>query len=118
MANPYHFEYNGHSVDMYPGTVRTSMEEYRLRSKLALAHGYVGGDIPDDDWGNFTEYAAAMARTKTDAAWWSHSNMSDEQIKAAYELFTEQDEELWLAYRVASTALRAPKKTPPLSPVT
>lgn len=118
MSDPYRFEHEGHAVAMHAGTVRTALEEYRLKAKLASAYGYVGGDIPDDEWGNFNEYAASMARTKTDAPWWAHSNMSEDQIKAAYELFLDQDEMLYVSFRLASTALRLPKKTMMLTPET
>ncbi len=112
MKEPYRFEYDGHTVELYPATVRTAMEESRIRAKLVSAYEYVPGDIPDDEWGNFTEYAAAMSRMKSDAAWRGYSNMSEEQLKTAYELFLDQGEDLWASVRSGVLALRLPKKTP------
>lgn len=127
-TSPYTFDYadvdeNGEIVTVHvefsPGTVRTNMEEARIRRKLLLAYGHVAGNpAPDDVFGNMAEYAAVMARTKASAPWWANSNMPEEAVRAAFERFLDMDAELWEAFRVAVSATAAPKKTMTKTPPT
>lgn len=107
------FEYDDETVGFSRATVGTNMEAYRLEQKLLGAYGHVQGNpAPDDVYANMREYAGAMARAKAVAPWYANSNMTDDQIKQAFELFLEQDELLWLYFRLAIQATAMPKKTP------
>lgn len=110
MIEPYSFEYEGVAIVYQRATVRTGLESTRIRQKLIDALGYVD-QMPTDEFANVSTYADTMARSKANAAWWCHSNMTEEEIKAAFELFLEQDEELYLLFNRAHRATLAPKKT-------
>ena len=113
MAEPYKFQYDGHTVEYSRGTVRTGIESTRMIRKLLRAYDYIGDNIaPDDLYDNIDEYSAAMSRSKTDAAWWAHSNMSDEELREKFECFLDQPEDLYIAFRAANRAVSMPKKTP------
>lgn len=110
MSEPYTFEYEGVRVEYQRGTVRMGIEATRMRRKLVAAYGYTD-TMPSDEYDNIDEYSSAMSRTKTSAAWWGHSNMDEGQLKQAFELFLDQDEELYELLRRAYSATYPPKKT-------
>ena len=114
MSIPYMFEYQGLSVTYRRGTVRTGLEEARIRRKLIEALGYET-EMPTDEFDNVITYAETMSRSTVtpleSAAWWCHSNMPGAQIKAAFDQFLEEDEELYSLYNKAYVATQAPKKT-------
>lgn len=117
MTPPYSFEYDGETIEFSRATVGTNMEAYRIEQKLLGALGHVRGNpAPDNVYSNILEYAGAMARATATAAWYAHSNMTDDQIKAAFEAFIAEDELLWLQFRLAVMATAAPKKTAPPTP--
>lgn len=106
------FQHNGTAILYRRDTVRAAMEATRILRLLLVAYGYIGEEnaATAQQYNNFDEYSAAMARTTTDAAWWANSTMTPEQVKQAYELFLEQDEELYLNYRQANEAIRRLRK--------
>lgn len=121
MQQPHAFEYEGVTIEFYTATVRTGMEEQRLLARLVEAYQFASAnDIDARLWDNFTEYAAAMARSKLtgDVAWYAHSNMELNRIKDAFECFLDEPELLYTRYRLAVTATRIPKKTQTLTPET
>ena len=107
---PYTFEFEGVKVEYNRATVRTGLETARIRQKLIEALGY-DTEMPTEEWENASTFSETMARSKADAPWWCKSNMSNEQIKAAYELFMEADEELYSEFNRAYRATLPPKKT-------
>lgn len=107
---PYTFEFEGVKVEYNRATVRTGLETTRIRQKLIEALGYET-EMPTTEWENALTFSETMARSKADAPWWCHSNMTGEQIKAAYELFMETDEELYSEFNRAYRATLSPKKT-------
>lgn len=126
-TKPYHFECDyvdendeivSASVEFYPGTVRSNMEARRIVQKLLRAYGYIEIPAPDDEFDNMDEFAAAMARTKVNAPWCINSNMPEETIREAYELFLLQPESVWTAFRIAVRATVPPKKTITKTPET
>lgn len=95
-------------------TVRTSLERRRLLGKLLDSYNYLDdpdGQIPSDEYDNIEQYCAAMAQCKSNAAWWTSSNVTPQQVRTAYELFLEQDPLLHRLFQVADTAVAIPKKT-------
>lgn len=110
MIEPYTFEYEGVTVVYQRATVRTGLEATRIRQKLIEALGYTT-EMPTDEWENADTYADSMARCKTAASWWCHSNMTNEDVRSAYDLFMDADEELYKAFNKAYTATLPPKKT-------
>lgn len=111
MAEPYTFEHDGVAVEFSRGTVRTGIEARQIMQKLLMAHGFFDGNIaPDDLYKLFDEFASCSARSKTDAKWWAHSNMGEEEIKKRFEIFLEEDEELYVQLRQANIATRQPQK--------
>lgn len=117
MTEPYTFDFEGTLITYQRATVRTELESQRIRQKLIEALGYENA-IPTDEFNNADTYADCMARSKTSAAWWCHSNMTKEEIKAAYDAFMDADNELYLAFNRAYVATLPPKKTIPLIPET
>ena len=112
MTEPYRFEHNGNSVEFTRNTVRAVLEADRIQDKLLGALGHVAGNpAPADVAGNVAEYAECMARAKTDAAWWCHSNMSETDMLRSYESYLEEDGSLVVAFRKANYAVAMPKKT-------
>jgi hypothetical protein len=114
MADPYTFEYEGVAVEYFPATVRTSLEARRIQGKLLDAYGHLAIDappIPRDIWDNISEYASAMSQCKSSAAWWTSSNATPQQVQAAFELFMDQDHELFDQFVTANRATMPPKKT-------
>lgn len=105
-------------VEFFPGTVRSNMEARRIVQKLLRAYGHFEIPAPDDEYDNMDEYASAMARSQTTAPWWSNSNMPEEKIRAAYELFLDEPESLWAEFRTAARATAIPKKTKEKTPAT
>lgn len=88
------------------------METRRLINKLLRSYGYVDGKVaPDDQYWDMDEFAEAMARCKTAAPWWVHSNMPEEEIREKFELFLDAPPDLYEAFRAASRATQPPKKT-------
>ncbi len=114
---PYAFTFEGSEIAYQRATVRTALESARIRQKLLLALGY-DYEAPTDEWNNADTYADTMARCKSDAAWWCHSNMTGEQIKAAYDVFMDSDESLYSAFNKAYVATLPPKKTQELMTAT
>lgn len=112
MADAYTFEFEGVTVTYHHGTVKSGIEANRILRKLISAYGYGGSDtMPADEFDNIDEYSAAMSRIHAVAPWRGHSNMLEADLKAAYELFLEQDETLYYKFRQANMATLAPKKT-------
>jgi hypothetical protein len=111
MADPYTFEYEGIEVQFNRGTVRSGIEARHIVQKLLSAYGFYDGNLaPDDMYGLIDEYASCTARSKTEAAWWGHSNMSEEEIKRRFEIFLDEDERLYLELRQAHIATKQPQK--------
>lgn len=114
MAEPYTFEFEGVAVEYYPATVRTSLEARRIQGKLLDAYGHMEIDappVPRIEWDNISEYSQAMSQCKSSAAWWTNSNATPAQVKAAYELFMDQDPEVFDLFVEANRATLPPKKT-------
>lgn len=112
MAEPYTFEYEGVEVRYFPAVVRTHLEKRRIHRKLLEAYGYLGTPtIPDDEFDDMEEYSSAMSQCKTTAAWWVSSNASPERVREAYELFLEQDTDLFAEFLHANSVTRPAKKT-------
>lgn len=119
MTEPYAFDHDGVHVSYHRATVRTSLETSRIRQKLIAALGYeIGMDMPTLESENIDVYADCMARSKTDAPWWCHANMTGEQIKVAYDTFMDADADLYKAFNRAYVATLPPKKTEELTPQT
>ena len=110
MAEPYVFEHDGVTIQYQRGTVKTGIEASRIRRKLVAAYGYET-TMPVDEYDNIDEYASAMSRCIAEAPWRGHSNMTEEQLKQAFEVFLEEDEMLYHKFREASIATLPPKKT-------
>jgi hypothetical protein len=119
--DPYTFEYQGLNVTYQRGTVRTGMESTRLRRKLISALGYET-EMPSDEYANVDTYAETMSRSTVtppeNVTWWCHSNMTEDQIKAAFDVFLEEDEELYALFNRAYVATLPPKKTTLSTPPT
>lgn len=116
---PYTFEYDGHTIEYGGGTVQTRMEGNRIIEKLLIAYNHVSSNPATDSlYDNYSEYGNSMARSKTDAPWWCHSNMTEEDVKARFELFLQQDEDLFELFLRAARAMRALKKTMTATPPT
>ena len=114
MTDSHTFEYDGYQVAYSAAVVRTSLEKRRLQGKLLDAYGYLDdpdGVIPRDEWDNIDEYTTAMSQCKTTAAWWVSSNATPQEVRAAYEIFLEQDPILYRLFQNASSAVTAPKKS-------
>lgn len=110
MTQPYQFEYEGVSITYQRATVRTGLEATRIRQKLIEVLGYET-EMPTDEYSNVETYADTMARCKADAPWWCHSNMTGDQIRDAFDIFLEQEEELYTLFNRAYLATSLPKKT-------
>lgn len=111
MAEPYKFTYNDIEVEFHRGTVRSGIEARQIMQKLLFAYDYVDGNLaPDDMYRLFDEFASCAARSKTEAAWWGHSNMSEEELKRRFEIFLDEDEMLYVELRQANVATRQPPK--------
>lgn len=119
MSNSYSFEYDGVLVEYSRATVGTRMEGGRIIQKLLGAYGHVAGNpASNSEYDNFFEYAHTMARTRTDAAWWCHSDMSEEQIRERFEAFIDEDELLHQEFILAARATNAQKKMRTPTPTT
>lgn len=110
MSEPYQFEYEGTTIVYQRATVRTGLEATRIRQKLIEALGYET-EMPTDEYSNVETYADTMARCKADAPWWCHSNMTGMQVRDAFNVFLDQDEELYTLFNRAYIATSLPKKT-------
>lgn len=115
---PYRFEHEGLTIEFSRSTIRSYLEAERIQWKLLGALGYTGGRSTDDadssdDGEDITFYAEAMSRVgKIDAPWWSHANMTEAQIGAAYKRFMDDESPtLLLNMRKAFNATALPKKT-------
>jgi len=109
---PYTFEHNGVKVEYFPAVVRTQLEKRRIQLKLLEAYGVeTSADLDRSEWDNMSEYASAISQSKADAPWWTKSNANAQEVRAAYELFMEQDVDLFDAYLRANVATLPPKKT-------
>lgn len=118
-AQPFVFEYDGYRVEYTRATVETRMEGSRLINKLLGAYGHVAGNpCTDQQYDNYHQYANAMARSRTDAPWCANSNMTEADIRERFELFCNEDEDLWHNLLLAERATQTPKKTTILSPAT
>lgn len=110
--DPHTFEHNGAMVDYLPATVRTELEKRRIQIHLLRAFNVMNSeDLETNEWANISEYAAAMAQSKSAAPWWCNSNAGPEKIRAAYELFMEQDTALYDKFLHANLVTAPPKKT-------
>lgn len=108
----YTFTHNGVTVEYYPAVVRTHLKRQRLIHGLMEAYGFTGGiAIPDEEWANIVEYATAMSQSKADAPWWVDSMAAPDTMRAAFELFMEQDPDLYAEYVLANRTTLPPKKT-------
>jgi hypothetical protein len=104
-AAVYVFQHGGHEIEFNRGTVRTAIEARRIVQALLSAYGHVAGNpASDEDYDTFTEYAGAMARTKTSAAWHARSSMPDDVIRQKFEEFLNLDEAIYEDYRTAAAA--------------
>jgi hypothetical protein len=111
MTDAYKFEYDGIEVQFHRGTVRSGIEARQIMQKLLFAHGFYDGNIaPDDIYRLMDEYASCAARSKTEAEWWGHSNMSEEDLKRRFEIFLDEDEQLYVELRSANIATKQPQK--------
>jgi hypothetical protein len=109
---PYTFKHDGVTVTYTRATVGTMLEKRRLQLALIEAHGYdSSAAMPADLWDNISEYAAAMSQSRADAPWWTSSNAPLENIRAAFELFLEQDTALFGEFVTANGATLPSKKT-------
>jgi hypothetical protein len=100
-------------VDYFRATVRTSLEARRIQGKLLDAYGHMIIDappVPRDEWDNISEYSTAMSQCKSSAAWWTNSNATPAQVRAAYELFFAQDPDLFDKFVEANRATMPQKK--------
>lgn len=112
MTTPYTFEHEGVAVEYYPATVGTSLARRRILRGLLEAYGYMdGGLAPADEWDNISEYASAMAQARSAAPWWTPSSAPPERMRAAFELFLEQDTRLYAQFLAADEIVSPPKKT-------
>jgi hypothetical protein len=112
--DPYTFEYQGSTIYYHPATVRTKLEARRILSKLYEAYGYLAegaASVSNADWNNYDEYSSAMSQCKSNADWWVSSNATPEQIRAAFEIFMDEDPALFDLFMTANRATQAPKKT-------
>jgi hypothetical protein len=113
MAEPHTFTHEGVAVEYFPATVRTALEARRIQGKILDAYGYMTVDappVPRDEWDNVSEFSTAMSQCKSAAAWWVNSNATAEQVRAAYELFMEQDPDLFDKFVEANRATMPQKK--------
>jgi hypothetical protein len=111
MSEPYSFVYDGHTVVYKRATVASRLEADRLIVKLRTVYGYTeANSTPADEWDNFYEYANSMARATTDAPWYAHSNMPHEDIKTRFELFLNEEGDLYNLFAAASHAASQQKK--------
>lgn len=109
---PYTFECDGVTVTYHRAVVRDVLESRRLKLALIEAYGYESSAaMPHDLWDNISEFASAVSQSRANAPWWTSSNASLEQIRAAFELFMEQDIEFYAAFEAAVRATATPKKT-------
>lgn len=119
MSEPYIFEYDGLQIEFRRNTVGSTLEAARIQDKLLGALGYVTGNpAPQSEAANIAEFAECMSRCKVDAAWWGHSNMSEDQLAIAYQTYIDEPGELVVGFRRADSATKLPKKTKPAPPTT
>jgi hypothetical protein len=125
MADAYKFTFTAYDpetgeevstveVEYFRATVRTAMEARRIQGKLLDAYGHMTIDappVPHLEWDNINEYSTAMSQCKSEAAWWVNSNATPAQVRAAYELFFDQDPDLFDKFVEANRATMPPKKT-------
>jgi hypothetical protein len=112
MATPYTFEHDGAIVEYHPATVGTALARRRILRGLLEAYGYLDGALaPADEWDNMSEYASAMAQARSNAPWWTPSSAPPERMRAAFELFLEQDTGLYAQFLAADEIVKPPKKT-------
>lgn len=101
-------------VEYFRATVRTAMEARRIQGKLLDSYGHMAVDappVPHLEWDNINEYSTAMSQCNSAAAWWINSNATPAQVRAAYELFFDQDPDLFDMFVEANRATMPVKKT-------
>lgn len=108
------FEYDGKTIEFFPATVRTTLEQRRISRKLLAAYGYeTSSEVPENEWDNMTDFAAYAAQTcVTDAVWWVNSMASLDDTRKAYEAFMAESSEFFGLLLIAENAVKPPKKTP------
>ncbi len=116
----YTFEYDDITVTVERPLVRTTLDADHLRNKILTAYGHVAGNPASDNrYRKVMAYVAIMARSTVSntAAWYAHVDMSNDQVKDAFEAFLEQDADLAELFEIALENTAIPKKTKTKAPV-
>jgi hypothetical protein len=117
----YTFEYEDVTVTVERPLVRTSLDADHLRNKILIAYGHVSGNPASDNRiRRIVAYTEIISRTTVSApvSWWAHPDMTNNEVRAAFEAFLEQEVDLAEAFDKADDATTVPKKTTPKAPVT
>jgi hypothetical protein len=117
----YTFEYDDITVTVERPLVGTSLDADHLRNKILVAYGHVSGNPASDNrYRKIMAYVEVVARSQVSAPvpWWAHVDMTNEQVKDAFESFLKQDADLASEFETAIEATNVPKKTKTKAPVT